>query len=80
MALSITTAVPKSGRPRPYDDEDGADGLHRYKLRRDQAGTAENDSLRVALRDQLRLIWFYGIAPGVFNATFPIWLTAEEPD
>jgi putative restriction endonuclease len=79
-ALSITTAVPTSGRPRPYDDEEGADGLHRYKLRRDQGGTVENESLRTALRDQLPLIWFYGIAPGVFNAIFPIWLTAEEPD
>jgi putative restriction endonuclease len=26
------------------------------------------------------LIWFYGVAPGVFNAIFPIWLTAEEPE
>jgi len=44
-ALSITTAVPKSGRPRPYGDQEGGDGLHRYKLRRDQGGTVENESL-----------------------------------
>lgn len=74
-ALSIMTA-----QGRPYADEEGSDGLHRYKLRRDQGGTAENESLRVALRDQLPLIWFYGVAPGIFNAIFPIWLTAEEPE
>jgi putative restriction endonuclease len=74
-ALSIMTA-----QGRPYADEEGSDGLHRYKLRRDQGGTAENESLRVALRDQLPLIWFYGVAPGVFNPIFPIWLTAEEPE
>ncbi|MGH8959918.1 MAG: HNH endonuclease [Jatrophihabitantaceae bacterium] len=74
------TAVPRSGRPRPYDDEEGADGLHRYKLRRDQGGSAENASLRAALNDQVPLIWFYGIGPGLFNAIFPVWLTAEEPE
>src|SRR4051794_36176392 len=42
-ALSILTAVPKSGRLRPYDDDEGADGLHRYKLRRDSAGSGENE-------------------------------------
>lgn len=30
------------------------------------------------MREQVPLIWFYGVAPGVFNAIFPIWLTAEE--
>ena len=74
-ALSIMTA-----QGRPYADEEGADGLHRYKLRRDQGGTAENESLRVALREQRPLIWFYGVAPGVFNAIFPVWLAAEEPE
>ncbi len=78
-ALSITTAVPKSGL-RPYDDDEGPDGLHRYKLRRDQRGSAENQSLRVALRDQRPIIWLYGVAPGIFNAIFPVYLTAEEPE
>jgi putative restriction endonuclease len=73
-ALSIMTAL-----GRPYADDEGPDGLHRYKLRRDQRGSRENQSLRSALRDQVPLIWFYGVAPGVFNAIFPIWLTAEEP-
>jgi putative restriction endonuclease len=65
---------------RPYADEEGADGLHRYKLRRDQGGSAENESLRVALREQRPLIWFYGVAPSVFNAIFPVWIAAEEPE
>ncbi|MBV9821341.1 MAG: HNH endonuclease [Actinobacteria bacterium] len=32
------------------------------------------------MRNQLPLIWFYGVAPGIFNAIFPIWLTGEEPE
>lgn len=74
-ALSIMTA-----HGRPYADDEGPDGLHRYKLRRDQRGTAENESLRAAMRDQAPLIWFYGVRPGLFSAIFPVWLIAEEPD
>lgn len=79
-ALSIMTAAPKPGQPRPYEDAEGPDGLHRYKLRRDQRGTAENESLRAAMREQAPLVWFYGIRAGVFNAIFPVWLTDEEPE
>jgi putative restriction endonuclease len=79
-ALSIMTAAPKSGRARPYEDVEGVDGLHRYKLRRDQGGSRENESLRVAMREKTPLIWLYGVEQGVFNAIFPVWLVAEEPD
>jgi putative restriction endonuclease len=79
-ALSITTAAPKSGQPRPYADEEGLDGLHRYKLRRDQRGSAENEGLRVAMRDELPLLWLYGLKQGIFNAISPVYLTAEEPE
>jgi putative restriction endonuclease len=79
-ALSITTSVPKSGRARPYDDAEGTDGLRRYKLRRDEGGRAENQGLREAMRQRLPLIWFYGIEPGLFQAIFPVYLVAEEPD
>ena len=77
-ALSITTSVPKSGKPRPYDDTEGADGLHRYKLRRDEGGRTENQGLRTAMQRQLPLIWFYGLTPGSFQAIFPVFLVAEE--
>ncbi len=78
-ALSILTAVGKGGAP-PYDDREGIDGLHRYKLRRDQRGTSENEGLRVALRDRLPLIWFVGVTPGLFNVIAPVYLIGEEPD
>ena len=74
------TAAPKSGSPRPYDDVEGADGLHRYKLRRDPGGERENDGLRVAMRDGLPIAWFFGIQPGVFNVISPVYLLAEEPE
>ena len=76
-ALSILTAAPKSGL-LPYEDREGPDGLHRYKLRRDQRGTTENESLRTAMREQLPIIWFVGVEPGVFNAIAPVYLLDEE--
>lgn len=79
-ALSIMTAAPSTRGARPYDDEEGADGLHRYKLRRDQRGRSENESLRAALRDGVPLIWFVGVVPGVFHPIAPVYLVDEEPE
>lgn len=76
-ALSIMTAVPKQGRPA-YADAQGLDGLQRYKLRRDQGGTAENAGLRSAMDDGVPLMWFVGVQPGVFHALRPVYLIAEE--
>jgi putative restriction endonuclease len=78
-ALSITTAVPKSG-VRQYEDDTGLDGLHRYKLRRDQRGRPENESLRAALRERTPIAWFVGLEPGLFNAVLPVYLIGEEFD
>lgn len=78
-ALSMLTSAGKSGE-RPYEDHEGPDGLHRYKLRRDQRGTAENEGLRVALRERVPLMWFVGVAPGLFNAIAPVYLIGEELD
>jgi putative restriction endonuclease len=78
-ALSIATSVAKSGGVRPYDDAIGSDGLHRYKLRRDANGRSENEGLRSAMLRQVPLLWFYGEAPAVFQAIFPVFLVKEEP-
>jgi putative restriction endonuclease len=79
-ALSMSTAVARSGGVRPYDDEVGVDGLHRYKLRRDARGRSENEGLRNAMLRQVPLMWFYGVAPGRFQAIFPVFLVTEEPE
>jgi len=65
---------------RPYDDAEGPDGLHRYKLRRDANGRSENHSLRVAMDRNVPLIWFYGLVPGEFQVILPVYLVAEEAD
>ena len=77
-ALSIATPVPKSGRAPIYADGEGPDGLHRYKLRRDQRGSSENEGLRMAMRLEHPLMWFVGVAPGLFNVVSPVYLLDEE--
>lgn len=79
-ALSITTSAARSGGTRPYADGAGPDGLQRYKLRRDERGRGENEGLRAAMRDQLPLIWFYGLEPGLFQVIQPVYLIGEEPE
>lgn len=78
-ALSIRTTYTPPGRPRPYEDHVGSEGLHRYKYRGNDPQHPENVALRVAMTHHLPLIWFYGALPGLYVALRPIWIVGEEP-
>ncbi len=79
-ALSFRTVFSAKPDERPYDDEPGADGFLRYKWRGTDPNHPENRALRVAQRQQLELIWFNGVAQGLYLPVFPVWLVAEEPE
>lgn len=79
-ALSIRTVYRVDGKNRPYADEVGSDGLLRYKWRGDDPDHAENRALREAMRQGVPLIWFFGIAQGVYKPIYPIYLLWEEPE
>ncbi len=79
-ALSIRTTYTVAEGTRPYDDEVGPDGLLRYKWRGDDPDHAENRALREAMRAGVPLIWFVGIAQGVYKPIYPVYLLWEEPD
>jgi putative restriction endonuclease len=79
-ALSILTTYSATPEKRPYEDEPGPDGYPRYKWRGDDAEHSDNRSLRYAMHMELPLIWFLGLAPGIFEAHFPIWIAGEERD
>ena len=59
VPLSITTAPPKSGKDRPYDDQIGDDHLLRYKYRGEDINHRENAGLRRAMVENLPLIYFW---------------------
>jgi putative restriction endonuclease len=77
-ALSFRTVYASSPDRRPYADERGPDGYQRYKWRGEDASHPENVALRRAMHSRLPLIWFQGIAQGLYLPIFPVWLVAEE--
>lgn len=78
-ALSIrTTFTPANGVP-PYQDEEGPDGLLRYKIRGTDPHQSDNVALRRAKDRGWPLIWFVGVSSGHYLARYPVYLVAEEP-
>jgi putative restriction endonuclease len=79
-ALAIrTTFTPPGGTP-PYADSIGPDGLQRYKYRGDDPDHAENRALRRAGQLKLPLIWFVGVAQGLYEPIYPVWVVSDEPE
>jgi putative restriction endonuclease len=72
--LSITTA-PEG----PYDDEFGTDRLLRYRYRGTNRDHADNRGLRFAMERRLPLIYFHGIVPGKYMATWPVFVVKDNP-
>ncbi|OMH23356.1 HNH endonuclease [Tersicoccus phoenicis] len=79
-ALSLTTVYRPEGANRPYEDAIHSDGRVRYKWRGTNPLHAENRALREAMRQQKPLIWFHGVGDGYYQAIYPVFLVAEEPE
>jgi putative restriction endonuclease len=79
-ALSFRTVFTADPSRRPYDDEEGPDGFLRYQWRGTDPEHVDNRSLRTAMRSQLPLIWFQGVASGVYLPIYPVWLADEEAE
>jgi len=78
-ALSLVTTYTPPNEPPPYDDDIGDDGCPRYKWRGLDPMLHDNVALRRAMGLRKPLIWFIGIAAGIYRAEFPVWLVDEEP-
>ena len=78
-ALSIRTTYTPPTELRPYEDDLGADGLVRYKYRGADTNHSDNRALREAMHQRAPLIYFVGIASGVYSAHYPVWIIAEDP-
>ena len=79
-ALSFRTVFSSRPDQRPYADDRGVDGYLRYNWRGTDARHSENVALRRAMEGRLPLVWFQGIARGLYLPVFPVWLVDEEPD
>jgi putative restriction endonuclease len=78
-ALSILTTYVAPNETPPYNDEVGEDGYPRYKWRGFDPRAYDNVALREAMAKGKPLMWFLGVAPGLFRAEYPVWLVDEEP-
>lgn len=79
-ALSVTTAAVKKGVKPKYDDQVAADtGYFEYRYQGTDPNAWENVSLRRAFELQRPLIYFYGIAPGIYEAIFPAYIVEDDP-
>ena len=72
--LSITT-VPSG----PYDDSFGPDDLLRYRYRGTNPQHPDNRGLRLAMERRLPLVYFHGIVPGKYLATWPVFVVGDDP-
>ncbi len=79
-ALSILTTYRARPEERPYDDAEGPDGYWRYKWRGTDPENYDNVALRRAMEMGKPLVWFVGVAPGMYLPIYPIWLVDEEPE
>ena len=79
-ALSMRTVFTKPGDTPPYADAEGNDGLQRYKYRGEDPNHPENKALRRAYEDGLPLIWFVGVAEGIYEPLYPVWIVGDEPE
>jgi putative restriction endonuclease len=72
---SIKTIKPRRGRTARYDDALSDDGDFIYAFQGEDPNSRDNVALRESFEDQTPLIYFYALAPGVYDILFPCYLT-----
>lgn len=78
-ALAIRTTFTPPNRLPPYNDEIGSDGFQRHKYRGTDPDHPENVALRRAYEQNLPIIWFVGVGPGLYEPIYPVWIVGDDP-
>jgi putative restriction endonuclease len=73
LPLSITTVA-----GGPYKDHVSADGLVLYKYRGTDLNHRDNSGLRDAMNRRVPLIYFHGVVPGKYLASWPVFIVADS--
>ena len=74
IPLSITTS-PNS----PYKDEHTPDGFLMYRYRGTNPQHRENVGLREAMLRKIPLVYLFGVAPGKYLPTWPVYIVGDDP-
>jgi putative restriction endonuclease len=73
LPISITTA-PKG----PYDDYFGKDNFLTYRYRGTDPNHRDNVGLRKVFERKRPLVYFHGIEPGKYLATWPVYIIGDD--
>jgi len=80
-ALSVTTASVRPGTLPRYDDSNiSEDGWFQYRYQGTDPSAADNRAVRAAFHTGRPLIYFYGEAPGVYQAIAPAYVVGDKPE
>lgn len=77
-ALSIKSTTPREGRERRYEDLETDDGFT-YRFQGEDPNSWDNRQLHAAHEHGLPLIYFFGIAPGVYRPIWPVFIAEFDP-
>lgn len=85
--LSIKTVIPRRGARVWYDDQRE---IHRqiyrgqetidYAFMGDDPNAADNRWLKEAFENRVPIIYFLGVAPGIYEALFPVFVNEWDPN
>lgn len=79
-ALTIRTTYTAPNQLPPYEDAIAPGGLVKYAYRGTDPNHSDNRALRAAMKQQRPLAYFIGVAKGVYQAQFPVYVVAEHPE
>jgi putative restriction endonuclease len=79
VALSLTTATLRKGVKPRYDDQIGGEGWFEYRYQGSNPGDWDNVSVRRAYELNRPVIYFYGVAPGLYEAVYPAYVVGDDP-
>jgi putative restriction endonuclease len=82
--LSVKTVVPREGRQIWYHDQVDPELLSpgdtfSYAFKGTDPDTVQNQWLNEAMEQQLPIIYFYGVAPALYDPLFPAFVTEWDP-
>ena len=78
-ALSLTTATLRKGVTPRYDDQIGGEGWFAYRYQGTDPRAWDNVAVRCAYELQRPVIYFYGVAPGMYEAIYPAYVVGDDP-
>lgn len=80
LPLTVATAPPKRGLPRPYDDQLSENGHLLYCYRGQDPQHPDNVGLRRVMLEQRPLIYLHGIVPGLYAPVSPVYIVQDHPE